>query len=65
MSLFLFSDRKKEAHFTLLKQEGNNLIRKGVFQEAVEKYNECLRIKPDECSVYTNRYEPKQPQSTS
>ncbi|XP_024863028.1 sperm-associated antigen 1A isoform X2 [Kryptolebias marmoratus] len=47
--------RRKEAHFTLLKQEGNSLVRKGLSQEALEKYSECLRIKPDECSVYTNR----------
>uniref|UniRef100_A0A3Q3A3H3 Sperm associated antigen 1a n=1 Tax=Kryptolebias marmoratus TaxID=37003 RepID=A0A3Q3A3H3_KRYMA len=48
-------ERRKEAHFTLLKQEGNSLVRKGLSQEALEKYSECLRIKPDECSVYTNR----------
>ncbi|MEQ2251246.1 Sperm-associated antigen 1A [Ilyodon furcidens] len=47
--------RRKEAHFTLLKHEGNSLVKKGVFQEALEKYSECLSIKPDECAVYTNR----------
>ncbi|XP_069031930.1 sperm-associated antigen 1A [Embiotoca jacksoni] len=48
-------DRRKEARFTLLKQEGNGLVKKGLFQEALEKYSECLTIKPDECSLYTNR----------
>uniref|UniRef100_A0A1A8JI73 Sperm associated antigen 1a n=1 Tax=Nothobranchius kuhntae TaxID=321403 RepID=A0A1A8JI73_NOTKU len=47
--------RRKEAHYTLLKQEGNNLVKNGLFQEAVEKYSECLSIKPDECVLYTNR----------
>ncbi|XP_050922970.1 sperm-associated antigen 1A [Lates calcarifer] len=46
---------RKEARFTLLKQGGNDLVKKGHFEEALEKYNECLTIKPDECSVYTNR----------
>ncbi|XP_015235973.1 PREDICTED: sperm-associated antigen 1A-like [Cyprinodon variegatus] len=47
--------RRKEASFTLLKHEGNSLVKKGHFQEALEKYSECLSIKPDECTVYTNR----------
>ncbi|KAM6899549.1 sperm-associated antigen 1A [Xenentodon cancila] len=47
--------RKKEARFTLLKQEGNALVQKGLFQEALEKYSDCLLIKPDECALYTNR----------
>uniref|UniRef100_A0A3P9B2M0 Sperm associated antigen 1a n=1 Tax=Maylandia zebra TaxID=106582 RepID=A0A3P9B2M0_9CICH len=47
--------RRKEAHFTLLKQEGNSLVKKGHFQEALEKYSECLAIKPDECALHTNR----------
>ncbi|XP_049458272.1 sperm-associated antigen 1A [Epinephelus fuscoguttatus] len=47
--------RKKDARFTLLKREGNDLVKKGHFQEALEKYCECLTLKPDECAVYTNR----------
>ncbi|XP_070703207.1 sperm-associated antigen 1A [Pempheris klunzingeri] len=47
--------RKKEARFTLLKREGNDLVKKGHFQEALEKYSECLTLKPDECALYTNR----------
>ncbi|XP_074470327.1 sperm-associated antigen 1A [Sebastes fasciatus] len=47
--------RLKDARFTLLKREGNDLVKKGHFQEALEKYNECLTLKPDECSLYTNR----------
>ncbi|KAK2830424.1 hypothetical protein Q5P01_018355 [Channa striata] len=47
--------RRKEARFTLLKREGNDLVKKGHFQEALEKYSECLALKPDECALYTNR----------
>ncbi|KAM9738301.1 sperm-associated antigen 1A [Menidia menidia] len=47
--------RRKEARFNLLKQEGNNLVKKGLYQEALEKYSECLAIKNDECVLYTNR----------
>ncbi|CAL1584735.1 unnamed protein product [Knipowitschia caucasica] len=47
--------RLREAKFTLLKQEGNELTKKGSFQEAAEKYTQCLSLQPSECSVYTNR----------
>lgn len=47
--------RKAEARFTLLKQEGNDAVKDGRFQAAVDKYSECLAIKPDECAIYTNR----------
>ncbi|XP_029369550.1 sperm-associated antigen 1A [Echeneis naucrates] len=47
--------RRKEAQFTLLKQKGNDLVKEGRFQEALEKYSECLILKPDECAIYTNR----------
>uniref|UniRef100_A0A672N9X2 Sperm-associated antigen 1A-like n=2 Tax=Sinocyclocheilus grahami TaxID=75366 RepID=A0A672N9X2_SINGR len=47
--------RKAEARFTLLKQEGNDAAKNGQFQGAVDKYSECLAIKPNECAIYTNR----------
>nr|XP_020453171.1 sperm-associated antigen 1A-like isoform X1 [Monopterus albus]XP_020453172.1 sperm-associated antigen 1A-like isoform X1 [Monopterus albus] len=47
--------RRKAAHFTLLKKEGNDLVKKGHFRVALEKYSECLVLKPDECALYTNR----------
>ncbi|XP_041868320.1 sperm-associated antigen 1A [Melanotaenia boesemani] len=47
--------RRKEARFTLLKQEGNDLVKKSLFQEALGKYSECLSLKPDECGLHTNR----------
>ncbi|KAF1381669.1 hypothetical protein PFLUV_G00156350 [Perca fluviatilis] len=46
---------RKDAHFTLLKREGNELVKKGHFQEALEKYSECVALKPEECALYTNR----------
>ncbi|KAG9279522.1 sperm-associated antigen 1A-like [Astyanax mexicanus] len=47
--------RQAEARFTLLKQEGNDMVKKGQFESAIEKYSECLKIKSSECSIYTNR----------
>lgn len=47
--------RKKEARFTLLKREGNDLVKQGNFDGALHKYSECLALKPDECALYTNR----------
>ncbi|KAG7279954.1 hypothetical protein CRUP_025206 [Coryphaenoides rupestris] len=47
--------RRREARFSVVKHEGNDLVKRGQFREAVDRYSECLRIKPDECSVYTNR----------
>ncbi|XP_060798379.1 sperm-associated antigen 1A [Neoarius graeffei] len=47
--------RRAEARFTLLKQEGNDLVKRGEFENAVEKYSECVALKPAECTVYTNR----------
>ncbi|KAI1894092.1 hypothetical protein AGOR_G00112270 [Albula goreensis] len=47
--------RRAEARFTSLKQEGNDCVKNGRFQEALEKYSECLKLKPDECAIYTNR----------
>ncbi|XP_061086931.1 sperm-associated antigen 1A [Conger conger] len=47
--------RKAEARFASTKQEGNDCVKNSQFQEAVEKYSECLKLKPDECAIYTNR----------
>ncbi|XP_017567842.1 sperm-associated antigen 1 [Pygocentrus nattereri] len=49
------ADRRTEAHFTSLKTEGNELVKKGQYHGAVEKYSECLKLKSDECAIYTNR----------
>lgn len=32
-------------------------MKKGQYQDALGKYTECLKIKPDECAIYTNRLE--------
>ncbi|XP_035384850.1 sperm-associated antigen 1A [Electrophorus electricus] len=47
--------RQAEAHFTLLKHEGNDLVKKAQYHSACEKYTDCLALKPGECSIYTNR----------
>ncbi|KAK6325950.1 hypothetical protein J4Q44_G00015940 [Coregonus suidteri] len=47
--------RKAEVCFNSLKQEGNEFVKKGQFQEAVRTYSECLKLKPEECPIYTNR----------
>ena len=30
-------------------------MKKGQYQDALGKYTECLKLKPEECAVYTNR----------
>lgn len=47
--------RRTEARFSLMKHEGNDLVKRGQYTDAVQRYSECVSIKPDECSVYTNR----------
>uniref|UniRef100_A0A667ZVI6 Sperm associated antigen 1 n=1 Tax=Myripristis murdjan TaxID=586833 RepID=A0A667ZVI6_9TELE len=47
--------RDAEVLFTSLKQEGNDYVKKSQYQEAVGKYSECLKLKPEECAIYTNR----------
>ncbi|XP_078093029.1 mitochondrial import receptor subunit TOM34 [Mustelus asterias] len=38
-----------------LKEEGNELVRKGEHRKAVEKYNASLKLNNQECTTYTNR----------
>uniref|UniRef100_A0A087XZH1 Sperm associated antigen 1 n=1 Tax=Poecilia formosa TaxID=48698 RepID=A0A087XZH1_POEFO len=49
------AERRAEVRFTALKQEGNDFVKKGQYQEALGKYAECLKLKPKECAIYTNR----------
>ncbi|XP_030073146.1 sperm-associated antigen 1 isoform X2 [Microcaecilia unicolor] len=46
---------KDENLFLALKQDGNEYIKKAEYQDAIEKYSECLRLNSTECSIYTNR----------
>lgn len=57
MSLLCLPERKAEVLFTALKQEGNDFVKKGQYQDALGKYTECLKLKPEECAIYTNRLE--------
>uniref|UniRef100_A0A8C8DRX4 Sperm associated antigen 1 n=1 Tax=Oryzias sinensis TaxID=183150 RepID=A0A8C8DRX4_9TELE len=49
------AERRAEVLFSALKQEGNDLVKKAQYHQAVGKYTECLNMKPDQCAVYTNR----------
>ncbi|CAI5663412.1 unnamed protein product [Oreochromis niloticus] len=49
------AERKAEVRFSALKQEGNDFVKKSQYQDALEKYTECLKLKPEECAIYTNR----------
>ncbi|XP_078396151.1 sperm-associated antigen 1-like [Cetorhinus maximus] len=44
-----------EENFISLKQEGNSLVKKAQYKEAIAKYSECLKLKSNECTIYTNR----------
>ncbi|XP_069813433.1 sperm-associated antigen 1 isoform X2 [Dendropsophus ebraccatus] len=44
-----------EEQFLSLKQEGNDYVKKCQYREAEKKYTECLKLKPEECTMYTNR----------
>ncbi|XP_068178848.1 sperm-associated antigen 1-like isoform X2 [Antennarius striatus] len=49
------AERKAEIRFAGLKQEGNDFVKKSKYQDALGKYTECLKLKPEECVIYTNR----------
>ncbi|XP_077455746.1 sperm-associated antigen 1-like [Stigmatopora argus] len=49
------AERKAEARFADLKQDGNEFVKKGQYKDALGKYSDCLKIKPEECAIYTNR----------
>ncbi|XP_068252568.1 sperm-associated antigen 1 isoform X2 [Nyctibius grandis] len=46
---------KAEEKFKTLKNEGNDFVKKGKYEEAVNKYSECMKLNTEECTVYTNR----------
>lgn len=49
------AERRAEVQFSALKQEGNDFVKKGQYKDAMGKYSECLKLKPEECAIYTNR----------
>ncbi|XP_065607771.1 sperm-associated antigen 1 [Cyrtonyx montezumae] len=46
---------KAEEKFRMLKNEGNDFVKKGKYDEAVNKYSECLKLNTKDCTIYTNR----------
>ncbi|XP_061850945.1 sperm-associated antigen 1 [Colius striatus] len=46
---------KAEEKFKILKKEGNDFVKMGKYEEAVNKYSECMKLNPEECAIYTNR----------
>ncbi|KAM9235591.1 sperm-associated antigen 1 [Leptosomus discolor] len=46
---------KAEEKFKMLKNEGNDFVKKGKYEEAVNKYSECMKLNTEECTIYTNR----------
>ncbi|XP_078253921.1 sperm-associated antigen 1-like isoform X2 [Rhinoraja longicauda] len=44
-----------EEHFISLKQEGNSFVKRAQYKDAIAKYSECLKLKSNECAIYTNR----------
>lgn len=46
---------KAEEKFKTLKNEGNEFVKKGKYEEAVNKYSECMKLNTEECTIYTNR----------
>lgn len=41
--------------FEKLKGEGNEFVKKGEYSEAVNCYNKCMEVLPNQLAVYTNR----------
>lgn len=41
--------------FKRLKNEGNDFVKAGDYEEAANKYSECMKLNTEECTVYTNR----------
>lgn len=46
---------KAEEKFKTLKLEGNDFVKKGKYEEALNKYSECMKLNTEECTIYTNR----------
>lgn len=52
---FCNAGEKAEERFKTLKNEGNDFVKKGEYEEAVNKYSECIKLNTKECTIYTNR----------
>uniref|UniRef100_A0A803TE26 Sperm associated antigen 1 n=1 Tax=Anolis carolinensis TaxID=28377 RepID=A0A803TE26_ANOCA len=48
------SDNPEEI-FKILKKQGNEFVKKGNTEGALKKYSECIKLNPQELTIYTNR----------
>lgn len=58
MYLYLVPSTDDVERARVLKEEGNELVKKGNHKEAVDKYSESLSLSDLESATYSNRYLP-------
>lgn len=59
LRLHLVSSSGDVERARVLKEEGNELVKKGNHKKAIEKYSESLSFSDMESATYSNRYRPR------
>lgn len=59
LNLHLVSSAGDVERARILKEEGNELVKKGNHKKAIEKYSESLSFSDIESATYSNRYVPR------